>query len=166
VDGKQDRYKVDTVTSSKITTPLLDAPQSISVVPRAVLEEQNAQSLQEVLRNVPGITFMSGEGNLGWGDLFSIRGFAAEQSMTVDGVRDAGMASRNDTFNLEQAEVYKGTGSVESGVGRGRQRQPGQQARAPGRCRQALGRHWHRQLQAPDRRRHRRSMTPRPCAST
>ncbi|MFJ4347316.1 TonB-dependent receptor [Pseudomonas sp. NPDC089401] len=116
VTGKQDRYKVDTVTSSKITTPLLDAPQSISVVPRAVLDEQNAQSLQDVLRNVPGITFMSGEGNLGWGDLFSIRGFAAEQSMTVDGVRDAGMASRNDTFNLEQAEVYKGTGSVESGV--------------------------------------------------
>ncbi|NIF27727.1 TonB-dependent siderophore receptor [Pantoea sp. Tr-811] len=116
VTGKQDRYKVDSVTSSKITTPLLDAPQSISVVPRAVLDEQNAQSLQDVLRNVPGITFMSGEGNLGWGDLFSIRGFAAEQSMTVDGVRDAGMASRNDTFNLEQAEVYKGTGSVESGV--------------------------------------------------
>jgi catecholate siderophore receptor len=116
VNGKQDRYKVDSVTSSKITTPLLDAPQSISVVPRAVLDEQNAQSLQDVLRNVPGITFMSGEGNLGWGDLFSIRGFAAEQSMTVDGVRDAGMASRNDTFNLEQAEVYKGTGSVESGV--------------------------------------------------
>ncbi|MHC6224896.1 TonB-dependent receptor [Pseudomonas sp. X10] len=116
VTGKQAAYKVDEVTSSKITTPLLDAPQSISVVPRAVLEEQNAQSLQDVLRNVPGITFMSGEGNLGWGDLFSIRGFAAEQSLTVDGVRDAGMSSRNDTFNLEQAEVYKGTGSVESGV--------------------------------------------------
>jgi len=117
VDGKQtSAYKVDEVTSAKITTPLLDAPQSITVVPKAVLEEQNAQSLQEVLRNVPGITFMSGEGNLGWGDLFSIRGFAAEQSLTVDGVRDAGMSSRNDTFNLEQAEVFKGTGSVESGV--------------------------------------------------
>ncbi|MES3708679.1 TonB-dependent siderophore receptor [Pseudomonas putida] len=116
VNGKQATYKVDSVTSSKITTPLLDAPQSISVVPRTVLEEQNAQNLQDVLRNVPGITFMSGEGALGWGDLFSIRGFAAEQSMTVDGVRDAGMSSRNDTFNLEQAEVYKGTGSVESGV--------------------------------------------------
>lgn len=117
VNGKQSStYKVDEVTSAKITTPLLDAPQSITVVPKAVLEEQNAQSLQEVLRNVPGITFMSGEGNLGWGDLFSIRGFAAEQSLTVDGVRDAGMSSRNDTFNLEQAEVFKGTGSVESGV--------------------------------------------------
>lgn len=116
VTGKQSAYKVDQVTSSKITTPLLDAPQSITVVPKAVLEEQNAQSLQDVLRNVPGITFMSGEGNLGWGDLFSIRGFAAEQSLTVDGVRDAGMSSRNDTFNLEQAEVFKGTGSVESGV--------------------------------------------------
>lgn len=116
VTGKQAAYKTDDVSSAKITTPLLDAPQSITVVPKAVLEEQNAQSLQEVLRNVPGITFMSGEGNLGWGDLFSIRGFAAEQSLTVDGVRDAGMSSRNDTFNLEQAEVFKGTGSVESGV--------------------------------------------------
>ncbi|RIA31918.1 catecholate siderophore receptor [Ectopseudomonas oleovorans] len=116
VSGKRTIYKADNASSAKIAVPLLDAPQSVNVVPREVLEEQNAQSLQDVLRNVPGITFMSGEGNLGWGDLFSIRGFSSEQSLTVDGVRDAGMSSRNDTFNLEQAEVYKGTGSVESGV--------------------------------------------------
>lgn len=116
VTGERAAYKRDEASSAKITTPLLDAPQSVNVVPREVLEEQNAQTLQEVLRNVPGITFMSGEGNLGWGDLFSIRGFSSEQSLTVDGVRDAGMSSRTDTFNLEQAEVYKGTGSVESGV--------------------------------------------------
>jgi catecholate siderophore receptor len=109
-------YKSDRVSSAKITAPLLDAPQSITVVPQQVLKEQNAQSLQEVLRNVPGITFMSGEGNLGWGDMFSIRGFSSEQSLTVDGVRDAGMSTRTDTFNLAQAEVFKGTGSVESGV--------------------------------------------------
>ncbi|WP_454722491.1 MULTISPECIES: TonB-dependent receptor [Cupriavidus] len=110
-------YKADTVSSSKYTQPLRDVPQSITVVPQAVLEEQNAQTLQDVLRNVPGITFMSGEGNLGWGDLFTIRGFSSEQSLTVDGVRDAGMSSRTDTFNLERAEVFKGTGSIESGVG-------------------------------------------------
>ncbi|WP_455925407.1 TonB-dependent receptor [Pseudomonas putida] len=109
-------YKTDRASSAKIGAPLLDAPQSITVVPQQVITEQNAQSLQEVLRNVPGITFMSGEGNLGWGDLFSIRGFSSEQSLTVDGVRDAGMSTRTDTFNLAQAEVYKGTGSVESGV--------------------------------------------------
>lgn len=109
-------YKADRVQSGKFTQPLLDTPQSISVVPRAVLEEQQAQSLQDVLRNVPGITFSSGEGNLGWGDMFTIRGFSAEQSITVDGIRDAGMSSRTDIFNLEQAEVFKGTGSIESGV--------------------------------------------------
>lgn len=109
-------YKADKVQSAKITQPLLDTPKSIAVVPGQVLREQNAQTLQDLLQNVSGITFTSGEGNLGWGDFFTIRGFSAEQSLTIDGVRDAGMASRSDTFNLEQAEVYKGTGSVESGV--------------------------------------------------
>src|SRR5690606_18569706 len=84
--------------------------------PKDVLEQQGAQSLQDVLRNVPGITFSSGEGGAGWGDMFTIRGFSAEQSITVDGVRDSQLTTRTDIFNLEQAEVYKGTGSVESGV--------------------------------------------------
>ncbi|KAG1223786.1 hypothetical protein G6F68_020253 [Rhizopus microsporus] len=48
--------------------------------------------------------------------MFTIRGFSAEQSITVDGIRDAGLSSRTDIFNLEQAEVFKGTGSIESGV--------------------------------------------------
>ncbi len=109
-------YKAERVQSGKFTEPLLNTPQSITVVPREVLEEQQAQSLQDVLRNVPGITFSSGEGNLGWGDMFTIRGFSAEQSITVDGIRDAGMSSRTDIFNLERAEVFKGTGSIESGV--------------------------------------------------
>ncbi|QXI27460.1 TonB-dependent receptor [Pseudomonas vanderleydeniana] len=109
-------FKVDRASSAKLSQPLLDTPQSVTVVPQQVLKEQNAQSLQEVLRNVPGITFMSGEGNLGWGDMFSIRGFSSEQSLTVDGVRDAGMSTRTDTFNLQQAEVFKGTGAIESGV--------------------------------------------------
>lgn len=109
-------YKPEQLSSPKFSQPLRDIPQSITIVPKEVLSEQNAQSLQDILKNVPGITFTSGEGNLGWGDMFTIRGFSSEQSLTVDGMRDAGMSSRNDTFNLQQAEVYKGTGSVESGV--------------------------------------------------
>ncbi len=116
VQADAPRFQSSTVQSGKFTEALLDTPQSIWVVPRVVLEEQQAKSLQDVLRNVPGITFSSGEGNLGWGDMFTIRGFSAEQSITVDGIRDAGLTSRNDIFNLEQAEVFKGTGSIESGV--------------------------------------------------
>jgi len=104
------------IDSNKFTQPLLDTPQSVSIVSSKTINEQNAQSLQDVLKNVAGITFMSGEGNLGWGDLFSIRGFSAEQAITVDGIRDAGMSNRTESFNLEQAEVFKGTGSIESGA--------------------------------------------------
>lgn len=64
----------------------------------------------------PGITFTASEGNMGLGDLFTIRRFSSEQSITIDGVPDGGVSSRTDIFDLEQAEVYKGTGSMESGV--------------------------------------------------
>ncbi|MBN3723167.1 TonB-dependent siderophore receptor [Burkholderia sp. Ac-20379] len=109
-------YQTEFVRSEQFTQPILDMAQSVAVIPKKVLEEQQAQSLQDILRNVPGITFTSGEGNLGWGDMFTIRGFSSEQSFTADGIRDAGLASRMDTFNTESVEVFKGTGSIESGV--------------------------------------------------
>lgn len=116
VTGDAPDFKVDHVQSVKLQAPMVDTPQTISIVPSEVLEQQGAQSLQDVLRNVPGITFSSGEGGAGWGDMFTIRGFSAEQSVTVDGVRDSQLTTRTDIFNMEQAEVYKGTGSIESGV--------------------------------------------------
>lgn len=116
VQGSAPAFKPQDVQSVKFQAPILDTPQTINIVPAEVLKQQNAQTLQEVLSNVPGITFTSGEGGAGWGDMFTIRGFSGEQSITVDGVRDSALSSRTDTFNLEQVEVYKGTGSIESGV--------------------------------------------------
>lgn len=116
VQGAGPTFQPDAVQSTKFQAPLLDTPQTINIVPSEVLKQQSAQSLQDVLSNVPGITFSSGEGGAGWGDMFTIRGFSAEQSVTVDGVRDSALTSRNDIFNMEQAEVFKGTGSIESGV--------------------------------------------------
>lgn len=116
VQGAGPEFKPEAVQSVKFQAPLLDTPQTINIVPSQVLQQQGAQSLQDVLSNVPGITFSSGEGGAGWGDMFTIRGFSAEQSITVDGVRDSALSTRTDIFNLEQAEVFKGTGSIESGV--------------------------------------------------
>jgi len=109
-------FKPEAVQSVKFKAPLVDTPQTINIVPAEVLRQQNAQTLQEVLSNVPGVTFSSGEGGAGWGDMMTIRGFSAEQSVTVDGVRESALSTRTDTFNMEQAEVFKGTGSIESGV--------------------------------------------------
>ncbi len=116
VSGQSSPYQTKYLESDQFTAPLLDIAQSVAIVPKRVLDEQQAQSLQDILKNVPGITFTSGEGNLGWGDMFTIRGFSGEQSITIDGLRDAGLASRSDTFDVERVEVFKGTGTIESGV--------------------------------------------------
>ena len=117
VQGVAPAFKPEAPQSVKFQAPLVDTPQTINIVPSEVLQQQNAQTLQEVLSNVPGVTFSSGEGGAGWGDMMTIRGFSAEQSVTVDGVRESALSTRTDIFNMEQAEVFKGTGSIESGVG-------------------------------------------------
>lgn len=84
VQGAGPTFQPDAIQSTKFQAPLLDTPQTINIVPSEVLKQQSAQSLQDVLSNVPGITFSSGEGGAGWGDMFTIRGFSAEQSVTVE----------------------------------------------------------------------------------
>ena len=110
------RGSLPTVDSPKLTEPLRDIPQTITVIPRAVIEEQGATTLRDVLRNVAGITFQAGEGGVPAGDQLSIRGFSARTDMFVDGVRDFGGYSR-DSFNMEQVEVAKGPTSALAGRG-------------------------------------------------
>ena len=110
-------YKPSTLGSRQYTEPLRDVPQSITVVPRALIEEQNAVSLRDVLRNVPGISMQAGEGGGGPnGDFLSVRGFNARNDIYVDNIRDFGGYSR-DPFNVEQIEVVKGPASSFTGRG-------------------------------------------------
>jgi catecholate siderophore receptor len=102
------------VASPRYAAPLVETPQTIQVIPRALIEEQGATTLSEAMRNVPGITMQAGEGGGASntsGDMFNMRGFSTANSLFVDGVRDDGLMSR-DVFNLEQIEVFSGpTGS-------------------------------------------------------
>jgi catecholate siderophore receptor len=104
------------VVSPKYTEPLRDTPQTITVIPQALMEAQSATTLRDVLRNVPGITIQAGEGGTPAGDQMAIRGFSARTDIFIDGVRDFGGYSR-DSFNLEQVEVTKGPASATSGRG-------------------------------------------------
>jgi catecholate siderophore receptor len=116
VSGVSDGYQPLRVISPKYPEPLLDTPQSISVVTSEVMRDQNATNLRDVLRNVPGITIQAGEGGATPGDNFVIRGFSARTDLYVDGVRDVNGYTR-DPFNIEQVEVVKGPASVYSGRG-------------------------------------------------
>jgi catecholate siderophore receptor len=102
--------------SPKYTEPLRDIPQTITIVPRAVMEQQNATTLRDVLRNVTGISVQAGEGGVPAGDNLTIRGFSARTDIFIDGVRDFGGYSR-DPFNVEQVEVTKGPSSAFGGRG-------------------------------------------------
>jgi catecholate siderophore receptor len=114
VEATEESLKPEVASSPKYTQPLLDTPQTIQVIPAAVIRDRAATSLRDVLRNSPGITFQAGEGGGGLpGDQnFSMRGTSARNSLFIDGVRDTGPYTR-DSFNLQQVEVIKGpTGTV------------------------------------------------------
>ena len=105
------------IHSPKHTEPLLDTPQSVTVVDAELIQAQGATTLRDVLRNVTGISIQAGEGGGGLpGDNLAIRGFTARNDIFVDGVRDFGAYSR-DPYNIEQVEVTKGPASVFGGRG-------------------------------------------------
>jgi len=113
----ENKYKADSVSSPKYTQPLVDTPQTVSVIKKELLKEQGATSLVEALRNTPGITLQLGEnGNTSAGDAFQMRGFSTQTSTYVDGIHDLGAVTR-DVFNVEQIEVVKGPSGAEAGRG-------------------------------------------------
>lgn len=96
------------LSSPKFTAPLIDTPQTISVIPQSVFNQQGATNLTEVLRNTPGISFNAGENGFSTGSSsFAMRGFDSSDSIFIDGARDQGNYLR-DTFNIQQVEVAKG----------------------------------------------------------
>ena len=114
---KDNDYKADVVSSPKFTQPLLDTPQTITVIKKELLQQQAATTLTEALRNTPGVTLQLGEnGSTQTGDSINLRGFDTSQNIFVDGIRDLGAVSR-DVFNIDQVEVVKGPSG--SDIGRG-----------------------------------------------
>ena len=109
--------KVEKPESPKYVRPLLDTPQTITVISNQTIKQQNLLTLRDVLQTVPGITFGAGEGGGGYGDNISLRGQSANTDISIDGVRDSAQYSRTDPFNLEQIEVTNGANSVYGGSG-------------------------------------------------
>lgn len=118
IEAQQNKgSRTERSSSAKYVAPLLDTPQTITVVSPKVIQEQQALSLRQVLSNVSGITFNAGEGGGGSGDSINIRGFSANSNIQIDGLRDSAQTNRTDTFNIEQVEVIKGPNSVFGGAG-------------------------------------------------
>ena len=100
-------------TATKGSAPLRDIPQSVNVVPAQLLRDQAARSMEDALRNVPGVAASHGDGQR---DQVVIRGFSAISDQFVDGVRDDALYFR-DLSNIERIEVLKGPSAVLYGRG-------------------------------------------------
>ncbi len=112
IDGYVPRVSA---TGTKTATPLIETPQSISVVGAEQIRDQNAQSVVEALRFSSGVLTQT-FGNDTRNDFLLIRGLPAQQSgYFLDGLQLAspGFSTfRVEPFNLERIEVLKGPASV------------------------------------------------------
>ncbi|MBP7330284.1 MAG: TonB-dependent siderophore receptor [Alicycliphilus sp.] len=100
-------------TATKGSAPLRDVPQAVNVVPGKLLRDQGARSMEDALRNVPGVAMSHGDGQR---DQVVIRGFTAIADQFVDGVRDDALYFR-DLADIERVEVLKGPAAVLYGRG-------------------------------------------------
>ncbi|HYM85578.1 MAG TPA: TonB-dependent siderophore receptor, partial [Pseudoxanthomonas sp.] len=117
VQGQADGYVAERSGVMKTDAPLNEIPQSITVITADQIRDQNAQTMQEVLRYTPGVrSEMYGLDNRG--DWFTLRG-GSEGSVLLDGLRVPltgwyGVV-RNEPFAFERIEVLRGPASVIAG---------------------------------------------------
>jgi catecholate siderophore receptor len=101
--------------ATRTDTPLIDVPQSATVLTREVIADQSMQSMADVVRYVPGVTMGLGEGHR---DQPTIRGNSSTADFFVDGVRDDAQYLR-DVYNAERIEALKGANALAFGRGGG-----------------------------------------------
>lgn len=103
----------DITSATKTETPLINVPQSITVVTQKEMADRGVTNLQDATRYVPGVVFTQGEGNR---DNPVFRGNSGGGDLFLDGVRDDAEYYR-DIYNIERVEVLKGPNAMIFGRG-------------------------------------------------
>jgi catecholate siderophore receptor len=108
-------YANSTSVATKVNTPLVNLPLSISVVTREFISDMSFQNLTDITRYVPGVDIHQGEGNR---DELIIRGVDSSANFFVNGFRDDVQIFR-DLYNAQSVEVLKGPAAITFGRGVG-----------------------------------------------
>src|SRR5262245_46441592 len=104
-------YANSTAVATKINTPIIDIPQSLSVVTREFINDNSFQNLTDITRYVPGVDTHQGEGNR---DELIIRGVDSSANFYVNGFRDDVQYFR-DLYNAQSVEVLQGPSAITFG---------------------------------------------------
>ncbi|MDT9012514.1 TonB-dependent siderophore receptor [Novosphingobium sp. APW14] len=116
VYGVPDGYDIEkTRSATKTETPLIDVPQTVTVLSREQLDDQGVESLNDALRYVPGVVLGQGEGHR---DQITLRGQSTTADFFLDGLRDDAQYYRS-LYNIDRVEVLKGANALIFGRGGG-----------------------------------------------
>jgi catecholate siderophore receptor len=102
-------------SATKTATPLVDVPQSVTVINRNLITDLSMQGLGDVVRYVPGIVMAQGEGNR---DQPIIRGYSTSADLYVNAMRDDIQFVR-DLYNIERVDFVSGASAMIFGRGNG-----------------------------------------------
>ncbi len=102
-------------SATKTNTPLIDVPQSVTVLSRDQLDDQGLGQLGDALRYVPGVILGMGEGHR---DEVALRGQSTTADFFLDGLRDDAQYYR-PLYNTDRVEVLKGANAMMFGRGGG-----------------------------------------------
>ena len=103
----------DQVNALKTPVPVLDVPQSVSIVTDEDIRKQGFREISDIVRYIPGVKTSQGEGHR---DAVVFRGVRSTADFYMDGVRDDVQYFRS-LYNLEQVEVLRGPNALLFGRG-------------------------------------------------
>ncbi|WP_372394722.1 TonB-dependent siderophore receptor [Azospirillum sp. HJ39] len=99
--------------ATKTDTPLVETPQSISVVGAEELEARNVQTLEDAVKYTPGVVLSYGSVGDSRSSWYKMRGFPVTTTYYRDGLKVAGQSwQRMDSFLMERVEILRGPASV------------------------------------------------------
>jgi len=99
--------------ATKSDTPLVETPQSISVVGAEELKARGAQTLEDAIKYTPGVVLSYGSVGDSRSSWFKMRGFPVTTTYYRDGLKVTGQSwQRIDPSLMERIEILRGPASV------------------------------------------------------
>jgi len=111
VEGKY--LFTDQVNALKTPVPILNVPQSLSIITDKDIRQQGFRELGDIARYTPGVNTSQGEGHR---DSIVFRGVRSTADFYLDSVRDDVQYYRS-LYNLDQVEILRGPNALLFGRG-------------------------------------------------
>ena len=103
----------DQVNALKTPVPVLDVPQTVTIVTDDEIRSQGLREIGDIVRYTPGVNTSQGEGHR---DAVVFRGVRSTADFYLDGVRDDVQYYRS-LYNVEQVEILRGPNALLFGRG-------------------------------------------------